>query len=68
MMADDSTGRRLAPVRLSGTVLLHDIADLSAMNEVYARYFTGNCPARAAFSVKDLPKGALVEIEAVAVR
>ena len=49
------------------TVLLADIADFGAMNEVYARFFTGACPARAAFAVKDLPKGALVEIEAVVV-
>lgn len=48
------------------TVLLADIADFGTMNEVYAKYFTGDCPARAAFAVKDLPKGALVEIEAVA--
>lgn len=48
------------------TVLLADIADFAAMNAVYAEFFTGNCPARAAFAVKDLPKGALVEIEAVA--
>lgn len=50
------------------TVLLADIADFAAMNEVYARFFNGGCPARAAFAVKDLPKGALVEIEAVAWR
>ena len=50
------------------TVLLHDIADFGAMNEVYAKFFPENCPARAAFAVKDLPKGALVEIEAVAAR
>ncbi len=50
------------------TVLLSDIADFGAMNEVYAGFFSGTCPARAAFAVKDIPKGALVEIEAVAVR
>ena len=50
------------------TVLLQDIADFGAMNQVYARYFTTDCPARAAFQVAALPKGALVEIEAVAVR
>ena len=50
------------------TVLLADIADFGAMNEVYAKYFTGACPARAAFAVKDLPKGAKVEIEAIAVK
>ena len=48
-------------------VLLADIGDFAAMNAVYAEYFTEACPARAAFAVKDLPKGALVEIEAVAV-
>lgn len=48
------------------TVLLSDIADFAAMNAVYAEFFTENCPARAAFAVKDLPKGALVEIEAIA--
>lgn len=54
------------------TVLLADIADFAKMNEVYNQYFgqdvTGvAAPARAAFAVKDLPKGALVEIEAVAI-
>lgn len=48
------------------TVLLADIADFAAMNAVYAEFFTAPCPARAAFAVKDLPKGALVEIEAIA--
>ena len=48
------------------TVLLADIADFAAMNAVYAEFFTENCPARAAFAVKDLPRGALVEIEAIA--
>jgi len=50
------------------TVLLADIADFAAMNAVYAEYFTENKPARAAFAVKDLPRGALVEIEAIASR
>ncbi len=50
------------------TVLLADIADFAAMNEVYARFFTGTCPARAAFQVAALPKGARVEIEAIAVK
>ena len=49
-------------------VLLKDIADFGAMNEVYARFFERECPARAAFQVAAIPKGALVEIEAVAVR
>lgn len=50
------------------TVLLADIADFGPMNEVYATFFNGECPARAAFAVKDLPKGAKVEIEAIAVK
>lgn len=49
------------------TVLLKDIADFGAMNEVYAEFFTAPYPARAAFQVAALPKDALVEIECVAV-
>ncbi len=50
------------------TCLLSDIANFAAMNEVYASYFTQDCPARAAFAVRDLPLGALVEIEVIAVK
>lgn len=50
------------------TCLLSDIANFASMNEVYAKYFTQECPARAAFAVKDLPLGALVEIEVVAAK
>ena len=49
------------------TVLLNDIADFAAMNKVYAEFFTEPYPARAAFQAAAIPKGALVEIEAVAV-
>ena len=49
------------------TVLLNDIADFAAMNKVYAEFFAEPYPARAAFQVAAIPKGALVEIEAVAV-
>lgn len=48
------------------TVLLADIADFAAMNAVYAEFFCENKPARACFAVRDLPKAALVEIEAIA--
>ncbi len=48
------------------TVLLADIRDFAAVNEVYARYFTGDFPARAAYQVAALPLGAKVEIEAIA--
>jgi 2-iminobutanoate/2-iminopropanoate deaminase len=49
------------------TVLLKNIADFAAMNEVYAEFFGEPYPARAAFQVAALPKDALVEIECVAV-
>jgi reactive intermediate/imine deaminase len=49
------------------TVLLADINDWPKVNTVYQKYFTSHFPARAAYAVKDLPKGARVEIEAVAV-
>ena len=50
------------------TVLLNDIADFGAMNEVYSGFFSQPYPARSAFAVKALPKGALVEIECIARR
>ena len=50
------------------TVLLADIADFSAMNEVYAEFIAQPFPARSAFAVKALPKGALVEIECIAAK
>ena len=50
------------------TVLLANIADFAAMNEVYAEFFSAPYPARAAFQVACLPKNALVEIECVAVK
>ena len=49
------------------TVLLKNMADFGAMNEVYAEFFTAPYPARAAFEMACLPKNALVEIECVAV-
>ncbi|NPA26547.1 MAG: RidA family protein [Chloroflexi bacterium] len=48
------------------TVYLRDMADFAAMNEVYARFFADQPPARAAIQAAALPKGAAVEIEAVA--
>lgn len=50
------------------TVLLADISDFASMNEVYANQFDSSYPARSAFAVKALPKGALVEIEVIAAR
>ena len=48
------------------TVLLQDMNDFADMNAVYASFFSEPYPARAAFEVAKLPKGALVEIEAIA--
>ncbi len=49
-------------------VLLDSIADFGAMNAVYAEYFTSDMPARMCYEVAKLPMGALVEIDAVAVK
>ena len=56
------------PNVLKTTVLLADINDFGEMNEVYAKFFTENPPARVCFQVAALPMGALVEIEAVSSR
>ena len=52
---------------INTTVLLDSIDDFAAVNEIYAKYFTGDAPARSCVEVAALPKGALVEIEVVAV-
>ena len=48
------------------TCFLADMGDFAAFNAVYARFFTGDCPARSCVAVKTLPKNVLVEIEATA--
>lgn len=48
------------------TVYLANMADFAAMNEIYATFFQQPFPARSAVAVKDLPKGALVEVEVLA--
>ena len=50
------------------TCLLDNMDNFGAMNEVYAKYFTENMPARAAYGVVKLPLGVMVEIEAIATR
>lgn len=50
------------------TVYLADMADFVAMNEVYATFFSQPFPARSAVAVKDLPKGARVEVEVLAAK
>ncbi len=53
---------------VKSTCLLSDMANFAAMNEVYGKYYAENPPARAAFAVKELPLGVLVEIETLAVK
>jgi len=61
----ESEGLSMANV-VKTTVLLKNISEFGPMNEVYASFFEGECPAGAAFEVAALPKNALVEIEAIA--
>ncbi len=60
----EAAGSRLENV-LKVTVFLRDIADFQKMNAVYAEFFVVNPPARSAFQVGALPRGAAVEIEAI---
>ena len=53
---------------IKSTCFLSDMADFKEMNEVYGSFYTENPPARAAFAVKALPLGALVEIETIAAK
>lgn len=53
---------------VKSTCLLNDMDNFAAMNEVYARYYPENPPARAAYGVVRLPLGALVEIETIAMK
>ena len=53
---------------VKSTCLLSDMANFAAMNEIYGRYYKENPPARAAFAVKELPLGVLVEIETLAIK
>lgn len=53
---------------VKSTCLLSDMANFSAMNEVYGSYYKENPPARAAFAVRELPLGVLIEIETIAIK
>lgn len=53
---------------IKSTCLLSDMSNFAAMNEVYGSRYKTNPPARAAFAVKELPLGVLVEIETIAVK
>ena len=53
---------------IKSTCLLSDMANFKAMNDVYGKYYPENPPARAAFAVKELPLGVMIEIETIAVK
>ncbi|MBR4149523.1 MAG: RidA family protein [Rikenellaceae bacterium] len=53
---------------VKSTVLLANIGDFAAMNGIYAKYYTKDMPARVCYEVANLPMGALVEIETIAVK
>ncbi len=53
---------------IKSTCLLSDMKNFAAMNAVYGEYYPENQPARAAFAVKELPLGVLVEIETIAAK
>jgi 2-iminobutanoate/2-iminopropanoate deaminase len=53
---------------VKSTCLLIDMANFKAMNEIYSIYYSDSPPARAAFAVKELPMGVLIEIETVAAK
>lgn len=63
----DVAGYKFSDV-VKSTCMLSDIGNFKAMNDVYARYYTEKHPARAAFAVKDLPMGALIEIDTIAMK
>lgn len=65
----EAAGLSMANV-VKTTVMLSDMGDFAKMNEVYATFFSSAAPApaRSAFAVKTLPKGAKVEIECIAIR
>lgn len=61
----EASGSSLDKV-VKATVFLKNIADFAAMNEVYAEYLGGSKPARSTVAVAELPRGALIEIDLVA--
>lgn len=63
----DEAGYNFSDV-VKSTVFLSDISNFAGMNDVYKKYYQTECPARSAFAVKDLPLGALVEIETIAAK
>ena len=50
------------------TVFIKDMGEFTKINEIYARYFEGDCPARSCVEVARLPKDVLMEMEAIAAK
>ena len=63
----DIAGYKFSDV-VKSTCMLSDIVNFKAMNVVYGKYYNEKYPARAAFAVKDLPMGALIEIDTIAMK
>lgn len=72
--AEQAIGNLAALIEASGadiantiktTVFIKDMGDFAKINEIYAKYFTGDCPARSCVEVAKLPKDVLIEIEAI---
>lgn len=63
----EAAGYNYADV-VKSTCFLSDIANFKAMNDVYGQFYPENKPARSAVAVKDLPLGALIEIETIAMK
>ena len=72
--AEQAIGNLAALIEASGadiantiktTVFIKDMGDFAKVNEIHAKYFTGDCPARSCVEVARLPKDVLIEIEAI---
>lgn len=60
----EASGAEMADT-IKTTVFIKDMNDFATVNEIYSRYFTGECPARSCVEVARLPKDVLIEIEAI---
>ena len=63
----EAAGSSLEKV-IKTTIFLQDLNDFEKVNEIYGDYFKDNLPARSCVQVAELPKGAIIEIEAIAIK
>jgi len=61
----EDNGMTLEHNAVKNVLYLVDMKDFTSVNDIYKKYFTGNYPARTCIAVKELPKGAKVEIESI---